>query len=140
MSDSPIAELLAAIDRLDVEAAGALFASDGSLLTADGRRAHGLEAVRELLRDVLAELRSTSHKVTAEWHWQDGDVWIAEVDANYELQDWLQTGPLPRALVLRNGPNGIADLRVYGAHEKTLGDHDRGEGGLWVGERWIPPL
>ena len=140
MPDSPIAELLAAVDRLDVEAAIALFASDGRLLTADGRRVHGIEAVRELLTDVLAELRSTSHVVTAEWHWEDGDVWVAEVDATYELRDWSDTGPLPRALVLRNGPDGIADLRVYGAHEKLLADHDSGQGGMWIGERWIPPL
>ena len=138
VDESPIAELLVAVDKLDAEAATALFARDGRLLTVDGRRADGIEAVRELLADFLADLRSTSHRTTAQWH--QGDVWIAEVEATYELQDWLQTSPLPRALVLRHGPDGIADLRVYGAHERQLADHRTGEEGMWVRSRWIPPL
>jgi SnoaL-like protein len=138
MDESPIADLLVAVDKLDVEAATALFARDGCVRTADGRRADGIEAVRELLTDFLAGLRSTSHRTTAQWH--EGDVWIAEVEATYELMDWLQTSPLPRAFVLRQGPDGIADLRVYGAHERPLADHPTGEDGTWLRGRWIPPL
>lgn len=140
VDESPIADLLVAVDRLDAEAVTALFARDGCLLTVDGRRADGIEAVREVFTDFLADLRSTSHRITAQWHWQDGDVWIAEVDATYELQDWLRTSPLPRAFVLRHGPDGIADLRVYGAHEHLLSDHRTGEEGMRIGARWIPPL
>ena len=138
MAGSPIVELLAAVDKLDVEAATALFARDASLLMADGQRADGIEAVRELLTAFLAGLRSTTHRITAQWH--EGNAWIAEVEATYELQDWLQTTPLPRALVLRQGPEGIADLRVYGAHERALADHPTGGLATFIRGRWIPPL
>lgn len=115
-----------------------LFVPDGQLLTADGRRAHGTESVRNLLADFLGTLRSTTHRVTAEWH--EGGVWIAEVDASYELKDWLKINALPRVFVIRGGPGGLTDVRVYGAHERPLTDHHTGEEGMWVGDRWIPPL
>ena len=41
---------------------------------------------------------------------------------------------------MREGSDGIADLRVYGAHEHALSEHRTGEEGMWIGERWIPPL
>jgi hypothetical protein len=138
VTESPIEQLLDAIDRLDVEAAAALLEPDARLLSADGRRAEGAEAVRELLADLVSSLRSTSHRITAQWHVDD--VWIAEVDASYELRDWLQLNALPRAFVLREGDAGIADLRVYGAHEHPLAEHRTGEEGMWIGTRWIPPL
>jgi ketosteroid isomerase-like protein len=138
MADSPIAQLLAAVDKLDVEAATALFTPDARLLTADGRQAAGIEDVRQLLGDVLGGLRSTSHQITAEWH--EADTWIAEVSATYELEDWLQTSPLPRAIVLRQGPDGIVDLRIYGAHERQLADHGQSGLATFVRGRWIPPL
>lgn len=138
MDPSPIARLLADIDRLDLEAVAASFAPDADLLMVDGRRAHGIDALREVLGEFISHLRATTHEVTAQWH-EDG-VWIAELDATYELQDYSQTGPLPRALILREGPEGIHDLRVYGAHEHLLAEHRTGEEGMWVGQRWIPPL
>lgn len=138
MDESPIDQLLGAIDKLDVEAVMALSAPDIRILSADGRRAEGTEAVRELLTDFLATLRSTTHRITAHWH-QD-NVWIAEVEATYELKDWVRTGALPRAFVLRDGPDGFVDLRVYGAHERPLADHRTGEEGMRIGGRWIPPL
>jgi hypothetical protein len=138
VSDSPIARLLDAIDKLDLDAAMALAAPDCRLLTVDGRRAEGTEAVRALLASFLASLRSTTHRITAEWH--EDNVWIAEVVGDYELQDWLRIDGLPRAFVLRDGPAGFADVRVYGAHEHPLTDHRTGEEGMWVGGRWVPPL
>jgi hypothetical protein len=138
MDQSPIARLLAALDRLDVDAAMALVAPDGRLLAVDGRRAEVSDAVRDLLADFITKLRSTTHEITAEWH-QD-DVWIAEVEATYELQDWLQIKALPRAFVLREGPDGFVDLRIYGAHEHPLTEHRTGAEGMRVGGRWIPPL
>jgi hypothetical protein len=138
MNESPITELLGAVDKLDVEAATALFAPDGCLLTADGRHAEGIEAVRALLTDFLGYLRSANYRITDQW--QDGNVWFAEIEATYELQDWLQTSPLPRAFVLHHGPDGIANIRVYGANERDLADHLTGEEGMWVGGRWMPPL
>jgi SnoaL-like domain len=137
VDDSPIARLLGAVDRLDVEATVALFARDARVMTVDGRRAEGIEAVRELLADFLPALRSTAHRITAQW--QEQDVWIAEVEAAYELKDWLRL-TLPRALVLRDGPDGFAELRVYGAHERPLEDRASGEEGMRIGGRWIPPL
>jgi len=135
---SPIQQLLAAVDKLDLDAVMALLAPDARILTADGRRAEGTDGVRELVMDFLAPLRASTHRITAQWH-QD-DVWIAEVDASYELKDWLQMNALPRAFVLHQGASGIADLHVYGAHEHPLSDHRSGEEGMWVGSRWIPPL
>jgi hypothetical protein len=138
VSESPIQQLLGALDNLDLEAVLALVAPNGRLLTADGRRAEGSDAVRELLAEFLGSVRSTSHRITAQWH-QD-DVWIAEVEADYDLKDWLRMDGLPRAFVLHEGPDGIADLHVYGAHERPLTEHRTGDEGMWVGERWIPPL
>lgn len=138
MDQSPIARLLAAIDKLDIDAAMVLIAPDGRFLTVDGRRAEGSDAVRDLLADFLAKLRSTTHQITAQWH-QD-NVWIAEVEATYELQDWLQIRALPRVFVLREGPDGFVDLRVYGANERPLTEHITGSEDVRVGGRWIPPL
>ena len=138
MSQSPIERFLDAVDRLDVDAAMALMAPDARVLVADGRRAEGTEAVRQLFGDFLGQLRSTTHRITAQWHQED--VWIAEVDASYELRDWLQLNGLPRAFVVRAGPNGVSELRVYGAHEHRLSEHPTGEKGTWVGGQWIPPL
>jgi hypothetical protein len=137
VSASPIEQLLSAIDRLDVDGVMGLAATDVSLLTVDGRRARGPEAVRELMESVLGSLRSTSHRITDQWH-TDG-VWIAEVEADYELRDWLELKALPRVFILRSGENGITDVRVYGAHELPLSDH-RTDTGLYIGDRWIPPL
>lgn len=138
MSESPIEQLLAAVDALDADAVMALVAPGTQLLAVDGRRAEGADDVRQLVTDFLSTLRWTEHRITAQWH--EDDVWIAELEASYELQDRLRLNALPRALVLRDGPQGIAEVHFYGAHEQALTDHRTGEEGLWVGQRWIPPL
>ena len=138
MSDSPIEALLDAFDRLDVEAIVGMSAPECRLRTADGRAAEGTQAVRELVTSLIAELRSTSHRIVAQWHVDD--VWIAEVEASYELRDWLRVSALPRAYVVREGPDGIRELHAYGAHERPLTEHRTGAEGMWIGERWIPPL
>lgn len=138
MSESPIEQFLAVVDRLEIEPAIALMASDIRVLLADGRRAEGIEAVRQLLGEFLDQLRSTEHRITAQWH--EDDIWIAEVDASYELRDWLALNALPRVFIVRVGPDGISELRAYGAHERRLSDHPSGEKGMWVGGQWVPPL
>ncbi len=138
MPASPIEQFLTAIDQLDRVSAMALFAPEVRLLTADGRRSTGTEAAQQLLSEFLSELRSTNHRITDQWHVDD--VWIAEVDASYELRDWLALADLPRIFVARMGSDGIADLRIYGAHERSLMDHRTGEEGMWIGTRWIPPV
>lgn len=138
MAESPIEQLLKFLDRRDLEAVTGLLAPDVSFLSADGRRGEGKEAVRAVLQELLDALRSISHRITAQWNVES--VWIAEVLASYELQDWLQLNELPRALILRQSPEGISDLRVYGAHEQPLPEHLALQGGLWTGVRWIPPL
>jgi hypothetical protein len=111
-----------------------MFAPDGRFLAADGRRAEGTGAIRGLLTSFLAALRSTTHTITAQWH--PDNVWIAELEANYVLRDHLQINALPRALVLRDGPDGVSDLRVYGAHEHQFAEDDTAKDGLWIrGER-----
>jgi hypothetical protein len=138
VTESPIEQLLLAVDKLDVETAMTLFAPAARFLAVDGQRAEDTEQVRKILAEFLANLRSTDHRITAQWHVDD--VWIAEVDATYELKDWMQTAPLPRAFVARVGPDGITELRAYGAHERPLSEHHTGEEGMWIGRRWIPPL
>jgi hypothetical protein len=138
VNDSPIEQLLSAMDELDVDGAMACMAPNVRFLAVDGRRGEGKEAVRELITDFLSTLRATSHRITAQWH-QD-DAWIAEVEASYELQDYLKLNALPRAFVVRVGPDGITDFRAYGAHERPLTEHRTGEEGMWVGGRWVPPL
>jgi hypothetical protein len=138
VNDSPIDRLLAAVDNLDVEAAVAMAAPDCRFLAVDGRRAEGAEAVQALLREFFASVRSMQHHVTAQWH--PDDVWIAEVEATYELRDWLLINALPRVFIVRDAPEGFVDIRVYGAHERPLTDHRTGEEGMRIGERWIPPL
>lgn len=116
----------------------ALAAPGSRALTADGRRAEGEEELRALITDFLSRLRSTTHRITAQWH--PDDAWIAEVEATYVLRDGLELRALPRVIVLHAGPDGIAELHVYGAHERPLTEHRTGEEGMWVGGRWIPPL
>ncbi len=127
-----------AVDKLDLESVMALLGPRIHLLTADGRRAEGTEAARELLMACVGTLRSAAHEITAQWHLDN--VWIAEAEASYEFQDWLQLNALPRAFVVCEGQDGISDLRIYGAHEQPLTDHRTGEEGLLVGGREIPPL
>jgi hypothetical protein len=138
VSESPIERFLKAIDELDVDGAMAVMAPGARLLAVDGRREDGTEAVRSVVAELLSALRSTEHRVSAQWHVDS--VWIAEVEATYELRDWLKLNALPRAFVARMAPEGIADLRVYGAHERPLTEHRTGEEGMWVGGRWVPPL
>jgi len=138
VTESPIEQLLEAFDRLDVDGATALFAPNVRVLLADGSRAEGAGPARELVASYLAQLRSTAHHFTAQWH-QD-DTWIAEVDSSYELRDYLRLESIPRAFVLRADATGIVELRVYGAHEHPLTEHDSGAGGMRVGGIWIPPL
>jgi hypothetical protein len=138
MQESPVEELLEAVDELDVDAVLARAAPDVRLLTVDGRRAEGREGMRELIADFVDALRSSTHRVTAQWH--PDDVWIAEVDATYELKDFTRIGVLPRVFVLRDGPDGLLDMRVYGAHERPLAELRSSEHEMRLGGHWIPPL
>src|SRR5207249_1388037 len=114
MNGSALEQLLAAIDGLDVEAVMALVGPEPRFLAADGRRAAGAREVRGLVTELLGALRATTHRITAQWHLDD--VWIAEIEADYELQDFLEFKALPRVFILRTAEGRILDLRVYGAH------------------------
>jgi SnoaL-like domain len=137
VSESPLDRLLRAIDQLDADAAVALMAPDVRLLAVDGRQLQGTAAAAELLSGFFAALRSATHRITAQWQ-QDG-VWIAEMEASYELQDRTRIGKLPRAFIVRDGPAGLSELHIYGAHERPLAEH-RGEHEMRLGGHWIPPL
>jgi hypothetical protein len=137
--ESPVATVLAAIDALDIDAFTALFAREGRLLTVDGRVANGSEEVRQVIGRFAADLRGTSHRLTAEWH-PEPDVWIAELDATYELTNHAQLGPYARAIVLRNGAGGIHELRIYGLHERPLLDSTRSYQEVYGSGRWLPTL
>ena len=135
MSQSPIEQLLAALDGLDVDRAAALLAPDIRMVLADGRRAVGAAEVRDLMSSFIGQVRATSHRITAQWH--QADTWIAEVQSSYELPDHLRLGSIPRAFVVQASDAGITDLRVYGAHEQGLADQGSDRGGIWVR---LPPL
>jgi ketosteroid isomerase-like protein len=137
VEQSPLAELLAAIDKLDVEAAMALCAADCTFVTADGRHAEGHPAVTRLLDDFLSVLRSTSHEITAMWH--QGDMWIAETLSSYELRDRSRLEQLRRAFFVRAGSDGILAVRVYGANERRLTERSDDEP-MRIGGRLILPL
>lgn len=139
VSESPVASVLAAIDALDIDAFTALFAPDGRLLTVDGRVANGSDEVRQVIGRFAQDLRGTSHRVTAEWH-PEPDVWIAELDATYELTNYAQLGPYARAIVLRGGSGGIHELRFYGLHERPLIDSTRGYQEVFGSGHWLPTL
>jgi hypothetical protein len=138
VTGSPIEQLLEALDKLDVDATVALFASDGRLLSMDGRRAEGHEAIGEFFGDFFTRVRSMSHRITAAWNPEDA--WIAELEASYELQDRLRMDAVPRAVVLHQGPDGITELHVYGANERALADRHSHSEGMRIGGRWMPPL
>ncbi len=139
VSPTPLEELLDALDALDLDRAMALLAPDCALLMCDGGRAHGAEDVRTQVGDLLEHLRSATHRLANQW--QVGDVWIAELEADYELRDQSRLSRLPRAIVARAGAGGgIAELRVYGAHEHAIYDRGGGDGSMVIGGRYMPPL
>ncbi len=113
-------------------------APDCHFATVDGRHAEGRDAVRQLLGAFLSTLRSTHHQIISQWH-QD-DAWIAEIEADYELQDRTRIDGRLRAFVLRTGTDGIREVRVYGANERPLTDHRTGYVPARLGGRLILPL
>lgn len=139
MPRSPIATVLKAIDALDVETFTGLFAPEGRLMTVDGRIANGAAELRQVISRFIADLRATSHRQTAEWH-PEPDVWIAELEATYELTNYAQLGPYARAIVLRDGSDGIRELRIYGLHERPLIDSTRGYQEVFGAGHWLPTL
>lgn len=136
---SPIAPLLSALDALDVEAFASRFAPDGRLLTLFGDVATGPDEVRSVIGAFVSQLRATTHRVTSEWHPEEA-VWIAETEATYDLTDYTRLGPLPRAVVLRQSPAGIARLSLYGQHELPLGQSRRPYQEVRAGRHWLPTL
>jgi hypothetical protein len=138
VQETPLTQLLGAIDRLDVPAAMALCASDCSLATVDGRRAEGRDEVQRLLTDFLSVLRSATHEIISQWHQEDA--WFAEVLASYELQDWTRIERRPRAFLLRTSADGIRDVRAYGANERPLTDRSATYEPARLGGRLILPL
>ncbi len=137
--ESPIAVALEAIDALDVEAFVSLFAPDGQLLTLDNRVATNAVELRAVIGGFAAQLRTTTHRITAAWHPEEA-VWIAELEATYELTDFARLGPLPRAIVLRTAPAGIARLSFYGQHELPLSESHRSFQEVRAGRHWLPTL
>jgi len=137
-SGTPIERLLAALDALDLEAVLALLAPDCALLLADGDRAQGTDAVRAELSDLFEHLHSMTHRLTNQWHVDD--VWIAEVEADYDMHDRSRVLRLPRALVARADHAGIAELRIYGAHEHAIYDHEQSDGSVVIGGRYMPSM
>jgi hypothetical protein len=138
MPGSPISDVLDSLARLDVDAVVARFAPTGSLLRTDGSEASGSDAVRKALGEFLSELRGTTYSISAEWHPEDG-VWIAELEATYDLTDGSRHGPYGRVVVLRADDNGITDLRFYGAHELPLVAHLPYRE-VQAGTHWLPTL
>jgi hypothetical protein len=139
MAESPIRAVLRALDALDAGTVLAMFAADGTLLRTDGYKAEGIDAVRAAVEDFLKDLRGTEHEVTAEWNPEPG-VWIAQLMARYELSDFGRHGPYPRAVVLREGPDGITELSFYGSHELPLAAAEHSYRDVYAAGRWMPTL
>ena len=139
VTESPIGALLRAFDVLDAEAAIALFAPDGTVMTTFGEEATGIDGVRRVIEALFAELRATTHSVSAEWNPEPG-VWIAELSATYDLTDYSRRGPYKRAIVLRADNGRIAELRMYGAHELRLSEGGRAYEDVRGPHGWLPTL
>jgi hypothetical protein len=139
VAGSPVVSALEAIDALDIDAFTSMFAPGGRLLTVDGRVATGTEQVRAAISSFVGDLRSTSHRLMAEWH-PEPEVWIAELDATYELNNYTELGPYARALVLRTGTGGIEELRIYGTHELPLIASAHPYQEVFGSGRWLPTL
>jgi SnoaL-like domain len=131
--------VLRALDALDLEAAVALFAPDGSLMTVFGETASGRDRVREVLGVFLQELRGSRHELTSEWNPEQG-IWVAEMSATYELTDYSRRGPYARVIVLRAGDGGIDRLDIYGAHEQSLAADGRHYVEVRGADGWLPTL
>jgi hypothetical protein len=131
--------VLRAIGALDVDAAVALFAQDGSLTTVFGETASGRERVHAVLGTFLRGLRAAQHDVSSEWNPESG-VWIAEMLASYELSDYSHRGPYARAMILRAGDTGIEQLHIYGAHEQSLDEDGRAYTEVRAPHGWLPTL
>jgi hypothetical protein len=138
MDVSPIERLLIGLDERDADAIVALLAPGVQLLVVDGRRADGRDEARRLISDVLSMVRSVSHEITSQW--QHEEVGIAEVNLTYELKDWYLLRDAPRAFFVHQGPEGITELHIYGAHERPLEEHQGDTGELRVGGTPILPL
>jgi hypothetical protein len=65
---------------------------------------------------------------------------MAELEAEYELRNWLRIDGVPRALFLRRTGEGITDARFYGAHERPIMEDGGDPEMMRLGGRWIPPL
>ena len=139
MADTPIQQMLRAVDALDLDAVVALFTADASLTTAFGDAVEGRDRVRDVLGEFLRELRATHHEITTEWHPAD-EVWIAEMSATYELSDYGRRGPYQRAIFLRVVDGSIAAMRIYGAHELRLGEAGRPYAEVRAPGGWLPTL
>lgn len=139
MSDSPISAVFKLIDGLDPVAATAAFTPDGSLTIVDGSHAEERDAILTTLTLFIRGLRSVKRESTAEWNPEPG-TWIAEQTVIYELNDYSVVGPLRRAVVLREGEDGITSLNIYGAHERPLADSHRAYQQVEAGGRWLPTL
>jgi ketosteroid isomerase-like protein len=137
--DTPIQEMLRAVDALDLDGVVALFTAGASLTTAFGDATEGRDRVRDVLGDFLHELRATHHEITHEWHPED-EVWIAEMSATYELSDYSRRGPYQRAIFLRTGDGGIEEMRIYGAHELRLPGAGRQYTEVRAPGGWLPTL
>jgi len=139
MPDSPITAVLQALDALDAGGAAAGFAPTATLTTIDGRTVTGIADVRATLAELVGNLRATHHDVTAQWNPEPG-VWVAELTAAYELRDSVRLGPYRRAMVARQGPDGIIELTIYGAHELPLIQAEQGYREVYAGGHWMPTL
>jgi hypothetical protein len=137
--DTPMQAVLSALDALDLDGVVAMFAPDGSLTTLFGESAQGHDRIRAALGAFLEGLRSNHHEISSEWNPEDG-VWIAEMSATYELSDFSRRGPYQRAIILRAGAAGIAEMRIYGGHELPLGDSGRHYEEVHTPGGWLPTL
>jgi hypothetical protein len=139
MPQSPIAAVLKALEALDGDAFMSLFGGAGRLLLTDGTVAEGSDEVRSVIRRFMDDLSAMTYQITSEWHPED-EVWIAEIQATYDLKDHGRRGPYPRVMVVRSGSDGIVDLRIYGRHELPLTESPIHYREVSTGGRWLATL
>lgn len=106
-----IRDMLAAIDRQDLDAFGGFLAEDARFVFGNGDAIHGRSAIVSTVQAVLRSLRSIAH--VAQRFWSIEDVAICEGRVRY-VDNLGQMLDAPFVDVLTFGRGGlIADYRVY---------------------------
>jgi uncharacterized protein (TIGR02246 family) len=105
-----IDRIVRADESLDAAAFVEVLAPDAAFRFAGGPAIVGREAVRAMVEGLFARLATLKHTILTSWEGEDTLVYEGEV--HYTFHDGGSL-TLPYANVLRTGPAGVHDYRIY---------------------------